>query len=273
MIKKHIIFFYLLMSYTALISQEISLEEAEKEISVFAQLILNGESDSIKNHANDQLTNYLLEIIKHKKSYKYPFNNIEHISVLQPKNKTFKLFTWFVPYLNGTFDYYGIIQICNKRGKKCQTFKLQKNTQITQNDSYSQLNYDQWYGCLYYNMIPIKVDKEQYYTLLGWDGNNLTTTKKIIEIIKIDKNKKPIFGANIFNNNKQRVLIEYSSQHPVSLQYDEELEYIVFDHLEPIDGISKDNFSIYATNLSYDIFRKTEFGWQLEENIYLNNEK
>ena len=92
-------------------------------------------------------------------------------------------------------------------------------------------------------------------------------------MLKIEKKQNPIFGADIFNNNQHRIVIEYSSQYAISLQYDENLEYIVFDHLEPIDEISKNNFSIYATNLSYDVFKKSKLGWEFEGNIYLNNEK
>tara|TARA_B100001250_G_scaffold386901_1_gene383825 strand:+ start:106 stop:891 length:786 start_codon:yes stop_codon:yes gene_type:complete len=259
------------MTSSHLICQETDFQKAEQAITVLAKTILNGETDSLRNEANDELTNYLLKIINTQKAYQYPFGQIEHVSVLQPKNKKFKLFTWFVPYVNGSFEYYGIIQTCNKRGKKCQTYQLKKNRNLEQKDVYTELNYDEWYGCLYYDIIPIKINKVQYYTLLGWDGSNITTTKKIIEILTIDKNKKPIFGANIFNSTKQRFLIEYSSKHPISLQYDKELESIVFDHLEPIDGVSQNNFSIYATNLSYDILKKTDFGWKLETNIYLNN--
>ena len=40
-----------------------------------------------------------------------------------------------------------------------------------------------------------------------------------------------------------------------------------------MDGVSQNNFSIYATNLSYDIFKKTQQGWKGEQNIYLNNKK
>ena len=58
-----------------------------------------------------------------------------------------------------------------------------------------------------------------------------------------------------------------------SLKWDETIESIVFDHLEPIDGVSKDNFSLYAPNLSYDILEKNENGWELKTNIYLNNKK
>ena len=270
-IKKNIVLFFLFMVHVNLICQETNFETLELRLSSLAKTVLNGETDSVKKEANQQLTNYLFETINQEKSYLYQFKEIEHISVLQPKNKKFKLFTWFVPYSNETFDYYGIIQICNKRGKKCVTYELEKDIILEQKDLYTQLNHNEWYGCLYYDVIPIKVNKKQYYTLLGWDGNDSKTTKKFIEVLTITKNKQPLFGANIFSNNQQRFIIEYSSQYPISLQYDEELEYIVFDHLEPIDGISINNFSIYATNLSYDVFKKTDFGWLLEENIYLNN--
>ena len=92
-------------------------------------------------------------------------------------------------------------------------------------------------------------------------------------MLNVEKKEEPYFGANIFNNRQKRVIIEYSSQYPVSLKYDTNLECIVFDHIEPIDGISINNFDLYAPNLSYDIFKKTETGWELETNIYLNNNK
>ena len=92
-------------------------------------------------------------------------------------------------------------------------------------------------------------------------------------MLSIDKKQKPTFGANIFNNNQNRIILEYSNKYSMSLTYDENLDYIVYDHLEPIDEISINNFEIYAPNLSYDILKKTDFGWQMETNIYLNNTK
>ena len=107
----------------------------------------------------------------------------------------------------------------------------------------------------------------------GSGGNHLGEVFLFSMILKFSKQERPHFGANIFNNNQHRIIIEYSSAYPISLKYDQKLNYIVYDHIEPIDGISINNFNIYATNLSYDILQKTEFGWELKENIYLNNEK
>ena len=133
----------------------------------------------------------------------------------------------------------------------------------------------------------LKAGKNVMYAIdqdYGWDHSvklrffnqeaaTITTTKKIIDVIKINKNMPPKFGAKIFHNETRRIIIEYSKKYSVSLKWDESIESIVFDHLEPIDGISEGDFSLYVPNLSYDILKKTETGWQLITNTYLNNSK
>lgn len=263
----------LFLIWNTVSSQEISFQKEEEKIVELAKNILEGKTDSLRHDASIKLKNVFIKLLNAKKSYLHEFKDLEHISILQPKDKKFKLITWFVPYINGTFEYFGIIQKCNKRGKKCELYFLKDKLELSQNNHNSNLTLNNWYGCLYYDIISIKIKKDTYYTLLGWDGNNETTTKKIIDVLRVDKNQKPNLGADIFNNNKQRIIIEYASKYPISLKYDTELEYIVFDHLEPIDEISIDNFNFYAPNLSYDVFKKTESGWKLEQEIYLNNKK
>tara|TARA_B100001250_G_scaffold402620_1_gene415954 strand:- start:386 stop:1207 length:822 start_codon:yes stop_codon:yes gene_type:complete len=271
-IKTTIIFLFF-FSINNLFAQENIFINTERKLIDLAENILNGDNDSIKIKSNLLFQAQLLNIIKTKKSYLYNFNDIKHLSILQPKDKKFKLFTWFLPYTNGTYDYFGIIQQCNKRGKKCKIYILQNMASINQKSINQQIDYNDWYGCIYYDIIPIKIKRKKHYTLLGWDGNNNTTTKKIIDVISITKKQSPFFGANIFNNKQKRIILEYSSNYSISLTYDEKLDYIVFDHLEPMDEISINNFDIYVPNLSYDILERTDLGWQLKTNIYLNNQK
>ena len=40
-----------------------------------------------------------------------------------------------------------------------------------------------WYGMLYYKIVPVKIKRKKYYTLLGWDGNDKITAKKIIDVL------------------------------------------------------------------------------------------
>ncbi len=272
-INTHQILFILFIYSSILFSQDNNFENKKIELNKLAQIILTGESDSIRIATNQNFKHTLLTVLNTKKSYKYDFGDIMHVSILQPKNKKFKLFTWFLPYNNGTYEYFGIIQKCKKNGKKCSIYELETTTKLEQKNLNEILNTTDWYGCIYYDIIPIKIEGKTYYTLLGWDGHNRHTTKKIIDVLSIPKKKNPFLGANIFNNKQKRIMIEYSSKYSVSLRYDKKLEYIVFDHVAPIDGISINNFDIYAPNLSYDIFKKTDFGWKLETDIYLNNTK
>ena len=39
------------------------------------------------------------------------------------------------------------------------------------------LSENSWFGALYYKIIPV-VKNKTYYTLLGWDGNDMFSNKK-----------------------------------------------------------------------------------------------
>lgn len=266
----HNLVFLFSLIFTFSYSQETTFEKIESEIQNLCDTIVDSESDSSKFIANINLIKKLETISRKKKFHKYEFKNYNPLTILNSDDKKLKIFNWFIPKNNGRYDYYAYIKKCNKRGKKCNYFLLEsiKKNEII-ND---KISYDNWYGCYFYELITIFVDKKEYYTLLGWDGNGSSTTKKIIEVLHFDNNY-PFFGAKIFNNNLHKIVLEYSNKYSISLNYDEKLDCIVYDHLKPIDGLSYNNFEIYAPNLSYDVLNRTKSGWQIETNIYLNNNK
>jgi len=272
MLQKNILILFILFFNNAF-CQDNYLKKQEDAIKKQENLIIYSTEISDKLIANDSLIKLITQTISSPKAYMFPFDKLDYISVIQPKNRKFKLFTWFIPLENGTYNYFGILQTCKKNGRKCQIYQLHNRRKATEYTSKDLITYNNWYGCIYYDLIEIKVHKKKYYTLLGWDGHNNTSNKKIIDVLQIEKHNEPIFGAKIFNNNNSRMIIEYSEKYPISLKWDSEIQSIVFDHLEPIDGVSRDNFSLYVPNLSYDILEKSENGWQLKTNIYLNNSK
>ena len=62
------------------------------------------------------------------------------------------------------------------------------------NSEYKTLNNRNWYGALYYKIIPLKRGR---YTLLGWNGKNGITTQKVIETMSLSR-KSAKFGYAIF---------------------------------------------------------------------------
>tara|TARA_B100000579_G_C22766962_1_gene821970 strand:+ start:275 stop:1087 length:813 start_codon:yes stop_codon:yes gene_type:complete len=269
--KLHIHLLFIIILSQIAFTQE-SFYKNKQTLIQLSNEIINSEADSIKKKASKIFKIKLLEIINQPKSYLLNFDQIDILSSLQPKDKSFKILTWFTPYNNGTYEYFGIIQTCKKNGKKCNIFNL-STIDLFDNILTDNLSINEWYGCMYYEIIPIKINKNIYYTLLGWDGNDINTTKKIIDVLKFTPNSPPTFGANIFNQEEKRIILEYNSRYPISLKYEKELDCIVYDHIKPIDELSTENFDLYAPNLSYDILQKSKNGWILEENIYLNNKK
>ena len=166
-IDKYKILLILFIYSSILFSQENHFENKQIELNKLAQIILTGESDSIRIKANQNFKHNLLTVLNTEKSYKYDFRDIAHVSILQPKNKKFKIFTWFLPYKNGIYEYFGLIQKCKKNGKKCTIYELEKTTILKENNLNRILNTTDWYGCVYYDIIPIKIERKIYYTLLG----------------------------------------------------------------------------------------------------------
>jgi hypothetical protein len=95
-----------------------------------------------------------------------------------------------------------------------------------------------WIGAVYYKIIQKKAGRQNYYTLLGYDENNIRSNKKIIEVLTFTNNE-PEFGGPYFNikkdkafaSSKKRIVIEYKKDAGVRLNYDADLDLILYEHL------------------------------------------
>jgi hypothetical protein len=97
-----------------------------------------------------------------------------------------------------------------------------------------------WIGAIYYGMVMKTFNNKNYYTLLGFDDNNMRTTRKWIEVLSFDAKGRPVFGGPFFSivNNevksaapKARYCLEYKKEGRARMNYDAELDMIIYDHL------------------------------------------
>src|SRR5688572_32007912 len=94
-----------------------------------------------------------------------------------------------------------------------------------------------WYGAIYYDLVPFKVKGKKYYMLLGFNPGNGLSHKKVIDIVQVMSNGQPRFGAALFekeNKTIYRYILEYDARAKVSVRYDEKKKMVVFDHLSPV---------------------------------------
>lgn len=178
---------------------------------------------------NEDFMTTLEEVLQLPGSFDYGWDSLRNISVLTAPDNSFKIFTWYVIKRDFSYDNFGFIQVYNPSRYKAVLFPLyDKRTTIDYPKTLIG-NHNRWYGAVYYQLIPIKEKNFTYYTLLGWNGNNLFSNQKIIEILHFNKEMVPIFGARIFKGYTERVsriIFDYAKDASMHLGYENQ-EYMV----------------------------------------------
>jgi len=255
--KSKILSIILIILFHTSYSQNTDIDfvtEKVDSISMLLTQISKSADDSEKRQKSRDIQQLFNQALSKKESFTYAFD-IKFLSVLESDDKLVRIYNWNIALNDGTFEYYGFIQYLTNKKKKLAFIALtDKSAEITSPET-SSLTCDNWFGALYYHIITTKDKNKTYYTLLGWDGNNSFTNKKLIEILSFNSSGKPEFGAAIFrveSGRIKRVIYEYSKQANMSLQYDTRYKMIVFDHLSPSDPKLKGQFQYYGPDFSYD---------------------
>lgn len=228
--------------------------EIDSLISLRNKILKTGELSQIERLNNDfiqQLDAFLVNNLQHFKT----LQSLPKVGFLQAKNQQVFILNWNIPLAYGEYKYFGYIFY--KDGKNWQKIKLFDNSEKALNPELKSYSPDNWFGALYYEIIDVKFKQETLYILLGWDGNNQYTNKKIIDVFWFDDNK-PKFGKPIFetpNGMANRVIFEYSKEATMSLKYDSKNKLIVFDHLAPYQPGAEGIYEFYGPDLSYDAYQ------------------
>lgn len=229
--------------------------------------ILAAENDEDKLKTNVQFKSELNKLIKTDGSFDFQFDSLKTISIL--KAHKLKIYNWTIPFTDGTFEYFAFLQIKTDEG--FTVVELTDKSEDVKSPENKTLTPKSWYGALYYKLIHHKKIGENTYTLLGWDGNNLLTNKKIIDVVTISGNGMIKFGSPIFklkNKTQRRVIFEYSENAVMSLKYHPNREQIIFDFLVPSSSKLKDIYEYYGPALNrFDALTIEKGKWVYEEDI------
>ena len=178
---------------------------------------------------NEDFMSLLEEVLQMPDAFKYSWDSVKNFSVLASPDNVFKIFTWYVVKNNYDIENFGLIHVYNEGRKKHVIYPLYDKRQNIDYPKTLVGNHNRWYGAVYYKIIPVKEKNTTYYTLLGWNGNDLFTNQKLIEILHFNKEMTPIFGARVFKNYPEkvaRVIFEYSKNATMYLNYENQ-EYLV----------------------------------------------
>jgi hypothetical protein len=266
-----------LKAQTGLTANSITkLNLAQDSLSAYSDSIVVVKDDIDRMAYNAMFIKKLVSALKTPHSFQYQLDSLaNNVSVLAAPNQSFRIITWSVPFSDGTYKFYGTIQMATKDGS-LKLIPLNDDSKNF-NDDNVITNQKRWYGARYYEMIPVTYPgKNPYYILLGWKGNNEKTTKKVIEVLSFDK-EDAIFGKNIFEikkkaANKNRVVFEYNKQNSMTLTFDKQVNLIVFDHLAPYEANMEGNAAYYVSDSSFDGYAISYARLYFKENVELRNQ-
>lgn len=217
---------------------------------------------------NDEFKTLLGKSIENKELMEYEFDSLsKFMSTVKSPDGTFRLFNWNIELDNQKQHYECWIIMNDKKIIKLTDYKVP-----IQNLEYVKLGTNKWLGALYFDIIPVQKKNKTYYTLLGWDGNDMFSNKKVIECMTFSNKNIIQFGSPIFKypdgKTKRRVIFQYNKDSYMSLKHNviRKEDYLVFDHLTPTAPNLKDFPEWYVTDLSFDAFK-----WEEKEWIYIND--
>lgn len=259
------------------------------------QMIDDTISDKRKKYCYSFIPKFV-EALKMPNSFYYPFDSLETVTKVYPQDSTFRIFTWQLYFTvpitlpakysrtgrDTFFDrpiirYYGVIQM---RSKELKMFPLFDVSDTLTYGTEQELGANNWYGQLYYNIIQKSVAGKNYYTMFGFKAADQLTRRKIIDVLTFDDEGKPHFGAPLFDfqytdtnsvnhrDTLSRFFIEYKWDASTVLNYDPELEMIVFDHVAPPDDKAKGATFSYVPDGTYEGFKWLQNHWEWVEKVF-----
>jgi len=112
---------------------------------------------------------------------------------------------------------------------------------------------------------------------MHWDGNDLLTNRKIIDVITIGSNGNVKFGYPVLkteqNRTAKRLIFEYGDEVVMSLKWEPEYNAIVFDYLVPLSDQFHGVWAYYGPSLNrFDalIYNKGKWTYKKDLDIKLH---
>jgi len=249
------------------------LHKKEDSLAIFAHQILNGRNVEDRFTADSQFTRILVRALQLKNSFYYPFDSLVSIAKVVPQDSSFKIFTWQLPINGDMIRQHGAIQMNTPDGS-LKLFPLIDKTDLINNIEDTITSNRAWIGALYYKVVEEKAFGKNYYTLLGFDDNNMVSDRKVIDVLTF-KDGQPVFGGPYFSfpdnslhhGTMDRYVMEYKKNASPKLSFDTDLDVIIFEHLVSETGEPKKKYT-YVPDGDYEGLKWKDGKWVYIEKIF-----
>jgi hypothetical protein len=219
--------------------QDLSVLLAKEDsLKQFAEYLITDSLPEDRMISDSNFTKTLVRALRINHSFWFAFDSVKGISCRYAPDSSFRIITWNLQF----DDYYcrqkGAIQRQTDNGSLL-LYPLRDVSEFTDHPEDSLRSANQWIGALYYNIILTRHQNKNYYTLFGFDPNNVRSNIKWLEVLQFNSKGDPEFGGPLFSYEKDslptpprhRIALEFKKGARVLMDYIAELDMILIDHL------------------------------------------
>ncbi|MFO8001990.1 MAG: hypothetical protein R6U46_12150 [Marinilabilia sp.] len=248
------------------------LELPDIDTALLIEKLARTRGDQQTFEIADKLERRIKVLMEQPSLFENDFTGFSNLATVLSSDDGFKIVTWNVEDRSGDHHFFGVTGV--KRDDEILVSVLDDQRDRIDAPETTRLDPSNWYGAVYYEMVPVKHRGDMYYTLLGFNGKDAYSKEKIVEVATLSPAGEIIFGASVFNmtgRTKHRLIFEYSNQANMMLQYDEPNDRIVMDHLAPMEPRFEGDRSYYGPDFSYDALEFDGGKWVLMEDVDVRN--
>ncbi|MBL7697576.1 MAG: hypothetical protein JNK79_05440 [Chitinophagaceae bacterium] len=253
---------------------ERELAKKEDSLKVFSDKMINAPEASERFRADSNFIRGLVRCLVMKHSFYHPFDSLRTVSILYAPDSSFRIFTWQLKKDEYVYLQKGAIQL-NTASGELKLFPLFDYSMYTSKPLDSIRSKDNWIGAIYYRVIMKEHRGKKYFTLLGFDDYTISSNKKWMEVLTFNERQEPVFGGPFISFKEDttrkpvqaRFNIEYKKEANTLLNYDPDLDMIVFDHLIS-ETEEPDKKNTYIPDGSYEGFKWKDGQWVHVDKVF-----
>jgi len=263
--------FFLFLSLLSVQVNGQTIQEFEEKMSILHKSLSDELDDQEKINASAEFEKLLVKSFDLEETFTHEFFSIPKMAKHRPEDESFRMFNWNIPMAAGTHLYRMYVLFPN--GKYV---KFEDSNPLRHEDELSVLKPNEWYGALYYDLRQVKIKKKKYYVLLGWDGHDELTTKKVLDVLVVDKKENCSLGFPLFEKDETRLsrrVFEYASDAIMNLKWLEPKQMIIFDNLEPTQPNLRGQYAFYGPSTTFGGYQWVGDFWKEEKYVDMSRPK
>lgn len=252
-------------------SDSTQLWASERKVAEIMDKCLKASDDPHKTAYATEAANELEYLLNMPLAYNYALPYIKNISSAESADGRVRVITFGIQLTANKYIYHGFV-MHNDDGDITVT-RLKQGKRPERDPMNANMQSDNWFGAIYYEIATFGPANSPIYALCGWDGADMYTNRKVLEQMNFDEDNTPIFGG-LFQTEKgngfSRIVFTFNEKAVMSLRYNKKMKMITGDYLALPRGMPiqlKDNERYFGPDGSCNGYFYKNGTWHLIQDV------